>query len=440
MLSNQIIIYDLKMKTYQQLWQSITTLYEAGEAQAIVRTVLDVKYGMTLTDIICGKVNELSADEERKLEEIIRRLQKGEPVQYVLGKADFAGRTFHVEPGVLIPRPETAELCEWIEKDVTENKGITEGEKEENTIRILDICTGSGCIAITLGLDIGEGYHVRCGEGHAEVNAFASVKPEDEHLLSQATIYVSLEPCSHYGKTPPCADLIVRKGVKRCVCGCVDPFAKVQGRGIRKIREAGIEVTVGVLEAECLELNKRFITFNTHQRPYIILKWAQTANGFLDNGGRGMAISSPFTKMLSHKLRAENDAILIGRVTDERDHSQLNVRDWSGKDPMRLVIDRHHPCFEGLDFSRGKTEVLQQIMQYLYNNKVQSLIVEGGAITHQAFLDAGLWDEIRVETLLSTSVENSVTSGTPAPMLPHNIRLISHEVYDGNVINTYERQ
>jgi pyrimidine deaminase RibD-like protein len=239
------------------------------------------------------------------------------------------------------------------------------------------------------GRIIGEGYHVRCGEGHAEVNAFASIKPEDEHLLSQATIYVSLEPCSHYGKTPPCADLIVRKGVKRCVCGCVDPFAKVQGRGIRKIREAGIEVTVGVLEAECLELNKRFITFNTHQRPYIILKWAQTANGFLDNGGRGMAISSPFTKMLSHKLRAENDAILIGRVTDERDHSQLNVRDWSGKDPMRLVIDRHHPCFEGLDFSRGKTEVLQQIMQYLYNNKVQSLIVEGGAITHQAFLYAG---------------------------------------------------
>lgn len=129
MLSNQIIIYDLEMKTYQQLWQSITPLYEAGEAQAIVRTVLDVKYGMTLTDIICGKVNELSADEERKLEEIIRRLQKGEPVQYVLGEADFAGRTFHVEPGVLIPRPETAELCEWIEKDATENKGITEGDE-----------------------------------------------------------------------------------------------------------------------------------------------------------------------------------------------------------------------------------------------------------------------------------------------------------------------
>lgn len=285
------------------------------------------------------------------------------------------------------------------------------------------------------GRILGEGYHVRCGEGHAEVNAFASVRPEDEHLLAGATIYVSLEPCSHYGKTPPCADLIVSKRVKRCVCGCVDPFAKVQGRGIQKIREAGIEVTVGVLEAECLELNKRFITYNTHQRPYIILKWAQTANGFLDNEGKGMAVSSAFTKMLSHKLRAENDAILVGRVTDERDHSQLNVRDWYGKNPVRLVIDRHHPCFEGLDFSKGNEAVLRQIMSFLYINKVQSLIVEGGAITHQSFLDAGLWDEIRIETATAKFVK----TGTEAPRLPHGVKPIGHEEYDGNVIDTYER-
>lgn len=285
------------------------------------------------------------------------------------------------------------------------------------------------------GRILGEGYHVRCGEAHAEVNAFASVRHEDEHLLAGATIYVSLEPCSHYGKTPPCADLIVRKRVKRCVCGCVDPFAKVQGRGIQKIREAGIEVTVGVLEKECLELNKRFITYNTHQRPYIILKWAQTANGFLDNEGKGMAISSTFTKMLSHKLRAENDAILVGRITDERDHSQLNVRDWSGKNPLRLVIDRHHPCFDGLDFSKGKAEVLRQIMNFLYTNKVQSLIVEGGAITHQSFLDANLWDEIRIETATTQSVK----TGTEAPRLPHGVKPIGHEEYDGNVIETYER-
>lgn len=285
------------------------------------------------------------------------------------------------------------------------------------------------------GRILGEGYHVRCGEGHAEVNAFASVKPEDEHLLAGATIYVSLEPCSHYGKTPPCADLIVSKRVKRCVCGCVDPFAKVQGRGIQKIREAGIEVTVGVLESECLELNKRFITYNTHQRPYIILKWAQTANGFLDNEGKGMAVSSAFTKMLSHKLRAENDAILVGRVTDERDHSQLNVRDWYGKNPVRLVIDRHHPCFESLDFSKGNEAVLRQIMSFLYINKVQSLIVEGGAITHQSFLDAGLWDEIRIETATAKFVK----TGTEAPRLPHDVKPIGHEEYDGNVIDTYER-
>ena len=157
MLSNQIATSNIKMKTYQQLWQSLTPLYDAGEAQAIVRTVLDVKYGMTLTDIICGKVNELFADEERKLEEIIIRLQKGEPVQYVLGEADFAGRIFHVEPGVLIPRPETAELCQWIEEDMAGESTVSSGNSPQATDdarRILDICTGSGCIAITLGLNI----------------------------------------------------------------------------------------------------------------------------------------------------------------------------------------------------------------------------------------------------------------------------------------------
>ena len=161
MLSNQIATSNIKMKTYQQLWQSLTPLYDAGEAQAIVRTVLDVEYGMTLTDIICGKVNELSADEGRKLKEIIIRLQKGEPVQYVLGEADFAGRTFHVEPGVLIPRPETAELCQWIEEDMAVKSTVSSEDFSEDSPQatddarqILDICTGSGCIAITLGLNI----------------------------------------------------------------------------------------------------------------------------------------------------------------------------------------------------------------------------------------------------------------------------------------------
>ena len=196
------------MKTYQQLWQSLTPLYDAGEAQAIVRTVLDVKYGMTLTDIICGKVNEISADEERKLEEIIIRLQKGEPVQYVLGEADFAGRTFHVEPGVLIPRPETAELCQWIEKDMIEKSIISSGDSSEDSPedssgnspqatddarRILDICTGSGCIAITLGLNIPNsevtGWDIsedalRIAQGNVEMLKARNVRIEYQDALA----------------------------------------------------------------------------------------------------------------------------------------------------------------------------------------------------------------------------------------------------------------
>ena len=185
MLSNQIAISNIKMKTYQEFWQSLTPLYDAGEAQAIVRTVLDVEYGMTLTDIICGKVNELSSDEERILEEIIARLQNGEPVQYVLGEADFAGRTFHVEPGVLIPRPETAELCQWIEEDVS---SLEADERKQ----ILDICTGSGCIAITLGLNIPNsevtGWDIsedalRIAQGNVEMLKARNVRIEYQNAL-----------------------------------------------------------------------------------------------------------------------------------------------------------------------------------------------------------------------------------------------------------------
>ena len=185
MLSNQIAISNIKMKTYQQFWLSLTPLYDAGEAQAIVRTVLDVEYGMTLTDIICGKVNELSSDEERNLEEIIARLQNGEPVQYVLGKADFAGRTFHVEPGVLIPRPETAELCQWIEEEVSSLEA-------NDPKQILDICTGSGCIAITLGFtlpnsevtgwDISEDA-LRIAQGNVEMLKARNVRIEYQDAL-----------------------------------------------------------------------------------------------------------------------------------------------------------------------------------------------------------------------------------------------------------------
>ena len=263
------------------------------------------------------------------------------------------------------------------------------------------------------GRIIGEGYHVRCGEGHAEVNSFASVRKEDEPLLKEATIYVSLEPCSHYGKTPPCADLIIHKGVRRVVVGCIDEFAKVQGRGIQKLRDAGIEVTVGVLEKECQLLNRRFFTYHRLHRPYIILKWAQTENGFIDDHGKPLAISTPFTKMLVHKMRAEEDAILVGRITDEREHPQLNVREWVGPNPLRLVLDHHHP----LD------------LQHLYDQQIQSLIVEGGAKTLQSFIDQNLWDEIRVETS-----PLKVDDGTPAPHVPANAIITDRQEYDGNKI------
>ena len=269
------------------------------------------------------------------------------------------------------------------------------------------------------GRILGEGYHVRCGEGHAEVNAFASVRQEDEPLLKEATIYVSLEPCSHYGKTPPCADLIIKKGVRRVVVGCIDEFAEVQGRGIRKLREAGIEVEVGVLEEECKALNRRFFTFHREKRPYIILKWAQTANGFIDDHFQPVQISNDFTKMLSHKLRAEEDAILVGRVTDERDKPQLNVREWSGPDPKRLVIDHAHPLN----------------LESLHAHNIQSLIVEGGAETLRSFLVQGLWDEIRVET----NTKMTVSDGTRAPQIPANAVVASSEDYDGNRIITFRR-
>ena len=270
------------------------------------------------------------------------------------------------------------------------------------------------------GRIIGEGYHVRCGEGHAEVNAFASVRSEDEPLLSGATMYVSLEPCSHYGKTPPCADLIIKKGVRRVVVGCIDEFAEVQGRGIQKLRDAGITVEVGVLEKECKELNRRFFTFHREKRPYIILKWAQTANGFIDDHFKPVQISNDFTKMLSHKLRAEEDAILVGRVTEERDHPQLTVRDWRGPDPKRLVIDRSHPLN----------------LESLHAHNIQSLIVEGGAQTLNSFLKKSLWDEIRVETNLSMAV----TEGTRAPQLSANAIAIENQRFGDNQIVTYRRQ
>ena len=282
-----------------------------------------------------------------------------------------------------------------------------------------------GAVIVHNGIIIGEGYHIRCGEPHAEVNAIRSVK--NESLLKEATIYVSLEPCSHYGKTPPCADLIIEKGIPEVVIGCMDPFSMVAGRGIEKLRKAGIKVTVGVLEKECQQLIRRFITFNTQKRPYITLKWAESADGFIDKnreGGNPVLLSTPLTSMVVHKRRAEHDAILVGRKTALLDNPSLTTRNWFGKGPIRLVIDKDLTLpkdlclFDGkirtiiftqkasaenhlsveyirLDFTQN---ILPQIMEVLYNLKVQSLLVEGGSILLQSFIDEDLWDEAYIET------------------------------------------
>ena len=267
-----------------------------------------------------------------------------------------------------------------------------------------------GAVIVYNGKIIGEGYHVRCGEGHAEVNACASVRKEDEHLLKESTIYVSLEPCSHYGKTPPCADLLVSKGFKRCVIGCKDPFAKVQGRGIQKLKDAGIEVTVGVLEEECKVLNKRFMTFHALQRPFVTLKWAESADGFIDGH-----ISNVYTQMICHKRRAEHQAILVGRKTFEIDHPSLNVREWIGLSPKRYVVSSQSLTLpEGYHLIQSTS--VENILDKLYEDGIQTLLVEGGSDVLQSFIDSGQWDECYVE-----KGTMNINGQVKAPVLSHAV-------------------
>lgn len=264
-----------------------------------------------------------------------------------------------------------------------------------------------GAVIVCDGRIIGEGYHIRCGEGHAEVNACASVKPEDEHLLPESTIYVSLEPCSHYGKTPPCADLLVSKRFKRCVIGCQDPFAKVQGRGIKKLIDAGIEVTVGVLEEECKALNSRFMTYHGKQRPFVTLKWAESADGFIDGH-----ISNQYTQMLCHKRRAEHQAILIGRKTYEIDNPTLSTREWYGSSPKRYVVSSQ-PIELKEGFNLIQSTDINEILTALHKDGIQTVLVEGGSQLLQSFIDSGLWDECYVEK----GVE-SIQGAVSAPVMP----------------------
>ena len=305
-----------------------------------------------------------------------------------------------------------------------------------------------GSVIVHEGKIIGEGWHKKAGEPHAEVNAVNSVK--DKSLLKEATIYVSLEPCSHFGKTPPCCDLIIANEIPNVVVGTIDPFAKVAGNGIKKLVESGKNVTVGILEEECNELNKRFFTFHQKKRPYIILKWAATADGFIapemlkriqHDRLKPVWITNQYSRQLVHKWRAEEQAILVGTNTVLDDNPKLDTRNFSGNNPIRIVLDKSGKISENYHVKNNyqktifitesenfiSTEnciyenaifdihLISSICDILYKNDIQSVIIEGGSKTLQSFIDANLWDEARV-FIGQTTFQN----GTTAPNISGN--------------------
>jgi len=298
-----------------------------------------------------------------------------------------------------------------------------------------------GCVIVHEGKIIGEGYHMEYGGPHAEVHAIRSVSHPE--LLRKSTLYVNLEPCSHFGKTPPCADLILQSGIPRVVIGTMDPNEEVSGRGIEKLRSGGVLVETGVLQAECRWVNRRFFTWHEKKRPYVILKWAQTLDGFIDalrEPGlpvQPVWISNELSRRLVHKYRTEVSSILIGTNTALNDNPSLTVRSWSGKSPLRLVIDRKGRLPGNLNVFDGTVPTLvfteksvvsrpgvefvticfesnsiNGILSELYQRKIQSLLVEGGAYTLQQFIDSGLWDEARI-----FSGSGIFGAGTPAPRI-----------------------
>lgn len=310
-----------------------------------------------------------------------------------------------------------------------------------------------GCVIVHEGRIIGEGWHQRYGEAHAEVNAVKAV--EDQSLLAESTVYVTLEPCSHTGKTPPCADMLVSHGVKKVIIANDDPNPLVAGRGIQKLRAAGAEVLTGLLAAEGRFLNRRFFTYMEKKRPYVILKYARTADGFMARENFDAKwISNAYARQLVHKWRAEEDAILVGTQTARYDDPQLNVRDWSGRNPVRVVIDRYlklPPTLQVFDGTQPtlcyntlreearmeatlirlpEEDFLPAMLQDMYRRKVQSVIIEGGAQVLQAFIDAGLWDEARIVTAPKT-----FGRGIAAPVLYGN--LIAHESVCNDTLEIY---
>jgi diaminohydroxyphosphoribosylaminopyrimidine deaminase/5-amino-6-(5-phosphoribosylamino)uracil reductase len=288
---------------------------------------------------------------------------------------------------------------------------------------------------------IGEGFHQQYGQAHAEVNCVNSVKQQHQHLIQKSTLYVSLEPCNHFGKTPPCSNFIISHKIPKVVVACTDPFEKVNGSGIQKLIDAGIEVITGILEKEAIELNKRFFTFHQQKRPYIILKWAQTENHFISGfQGKPLKISNALTDILVHKWRSEESAIMVGTNTVLLDNPSLTTRNWIGKNPIRICIDRDLKIeqtakildqsaptiilnqqinkIEGVnDFIQinFEDEIIPQLNELLYQKNIQSIIIEGGANLLQTFIDAGVWDEARIITNQTMIIEN----GTASPIFDY---------------------
>lgn len=306
---------------------------------------------------------------------------------------------------------------------------------------------------------IGEGYHKKYGEPHAEVNCINSVWEENESLIEKSTIYVSLEPCAHHGKTPPCSDLIIKNKIKKVVIGCKDIYKEVSGKGIQKLQDAGVEVITGILENECRDLNKRFFTFHQKNRPYIILKWAQSANGKIgSNNDKRILISNDFSNRLVHKWRSEESGILVGTNTVSRDNPSLTTRLWEGKNPVRIVIDKElklpstlkifnqdsktiifnnvkNSIDGNLQFVRLETNnYLEEMLHSLYELNIQSVLVEGGTKTLQSFIDKGLWDEARIITNKGMIIEN----GIAAPEMKE-FKLMNEENYFSDRIDYFHQ-
>lgn len=302
-----------------------------------------------------------------------------------------------------------------------------------------------GAVLVHDGEIIGEGYHRLYGEAHAEVNCIASVQPAHRHLISKSVLYVSLEPCAHYGKTPPCTQLIIHSGIPKVVIGCRDPFPEVNGKGIEQLLKAGVSVTTGVLEKECLELNTRFFKFHTQQRPYIVLKWAQSGDGAIAMPDASVAhISNSFTNRMVHRWRSEEQAILIGTRTAMLDNPSLTTRLWPGRNPIRLVIDRelklpHHlQVFDktgptiifneirgnirnaddllvhnnGYYLLNRTGSMVEQLVNALYQLRIQSVLVEGGAKLLQSFIDEEIWDEARIITNDALTIPGGIAAPT----------------------------